>query len=101
KNTITALLCHSLDVMIGCLNGIRQVGRTVGKDIFLTRQVALIGFEDTLYVNLSSPAFTYISSASEKTGRQAANLLIRKIREPTQQTQYVTISGRLILRETA
>nr|WP_249025149.1 substrate-binding domain-containing protein [Citrobacter braakii] len=30
NNTITALLCHSPDVMIGCTPGIQQVGRTVG-----------------------------------------------------------------------
>jgi LacI family transcriptional regulator of maltose regulon len=30
------------------------VGRTIGKDVFLTQQVALIGFEDMLHVNLTS-----------------------------------------------
>lgn len=34
NNAITALLCHSPDAMIGCINGIQQVGRTVGKDVF-------------------------------------------------------------------
>jgi LacI family transcriptional regulator of maltose regulon len=39
----------------------------VGKDVFLTQQVALVGFEDMLHVNLTSPSFTYVSSASEET----------------------------------
>lgn len=100
-NTITALLCHSPDAMIGCIDGIHQVGRTIGKDIFLTQQVALIGFEDMLYVNLTSPAFTYVSSASEETGRQAASLIIRKLKEPELQVQHIMLSGQLITRESA
>jgi DNA-binding LacI/PurR family transcriptional regulator len=35
-----------------------------------------------LHVNLTSPSFTYVSSASEETGRQAAGLIIRKLKEP-------------------
>ncbi|WP_139537303.1 Mal regulon transcriptional regulator MalI [Klebsiella spallanzanii] len=101
NNAITALLCHSPDAMIGCLNGINQVGRTVGKDVFLTQQVALIGFEDMMHVNLTSPSFTYVSSASEETGRQAATLITRKIKEPTLQTQSITLSGQLVTRESA
>lgn len=101
NNTITALLCHSPAAMIGCLNGIHQVGRTVGKDVFLTQQVALVGFEDMLHVNLTSPSFTYVSSASEETGRQAATLIIRNLNEPGLQTQRITLSGELVIRESA
>jgi len=101
NNTITALLCHSPAAMIGCLNGIHQVGRTVGKDVFLTQQVALIGFEDMLHVNLTSPSFTYVSSASDETGRQAAALILRNLNEPGLQTQRITLAGELIIRESA
>ncbi|WP_318371948.1 Mal regulon transcriptional regulator MalI [Enterobacter sp.] len=101
NNTITALLCHSPDAVIGCLSGISQVGRTVGKDVFLTQQVALVGFEDMLHVNLTSPSFTYVSSASEETGRQAAGLIIRKLKEPELLPQRVTLSGQLVARESA
>ena len=101
NNAITALLCHSPDAMIGCIDGIHKVGRTVGKDVFLTQQVALIGFEDMLHVNLTSPSLTYVSSASEETGRQAAGLMIRRLKEPDLQTQRITLSGQLIARESA
>jgi LacI family transcriptional regulator of maltose regulon len=101
NNTITALLCHSPDAMLGSISGIHHVGRTVGKDVFLTQQVALVGFEDMLHVNLTSPSFTYVSSASEETGRQAAGLMIRKLKEPELQTQRITLSGQLIARESA
>jgi hypothetical protein len=40
--------------VIGSISGIHQVGRTIGKDVFLTQQVALVGFEDMLHVNLTS-----------------------------------------------
>lgn len=87
--------------IIGCISGIHQVGRTLGKDVFLTQQVALIGFEDMLHVNLTSPSFTYVSSASEETGRQAAGLIIGQLKEPERQTQRITLSGQLITRESA
>lgn len=101
NSTITALLCHSPDAMIGSISGIHQTGHTVGKDVFLSQQVALVGFEDMLHVNLTSPSFTYVSSASEETGRQAAGLIMRKLKEPTLQTQRITLSGQLIARESA
>lgn len=69
------------------------MGRTVGKDIFLTQQVALVGFEDIVCMNLTSPSFTCVSSASEETGRQVAALIIRKLKEPAMQPQKITLSG--------
>ena len=51
--------------------------------------------------DLTSPSFTYVSSASEETGRQAAGLIIRTLKEPTLQTQRITLSGQLIARESA
>ncbi len=73
----------------------------MGKDVFLTQQVALIGFEDMLHVNLTSPSLTYVSSASEETGRRAAGLMIRRLKEPDLQTQRITLSGQLIARDSA
>ncbi|MFD1802124.1 Mal regulon transcriptional regulator MalI [Mixta tenebrionis] len=99
NNKITALLCHSAHAIIGCLSGIYQTGRTVGKDVFLTQQVSLVGFEDMLQINLSSPAFTYVSSASEEAGRQAAAVIIGKLRQPCLTPQRITLSGELVLRE--
>jgi LacI family transcriptional regulator of maltose regulon len=101
NNTVTALLCHSPNAVIGGISGIHQVGRTLGKDVFLTQQVALLGFEDMLHINLTSPSFTYVSSASEETGRQAAGLILRKIGEPNLAPQRITLSGQLVVRESA
>ncbi|MEJ4044268.1 Mal regulon transcriptional regulator MalI [Erwinia sp. SLM-02] len=101
NNTITALLCHSPTAIIGALGGIHQVGRTIGKDVFLTQQVALIGFEDMLHVNLTSPSFTYVSSGSEETGRQAAGLMMRRLKEPELQSQRITLSGQLVIQHSA
>jgi len=101
NNTVTALLCHSPNAVIGGISGIHQVGRTPGKDVFLTQQVALPGFEDMLHINLTSPSVTCVSSASEETGRQAAGLILRKIGEPHLLPQRITLSGHLVVRESA
>ncbi len=101
SNKITAILCHSPSVIIGCLSGIQQVGRTVGKDVFLTQQVSLIAFEDMMHINLTSPLFSYVSASSEETGRQAATLIVNKIKAPTLPAQKIIISGELVLRESA
>ena len=83
------------------MSGIHHTGRTVGKDVFLTQQVALMGFEDMLHVNLTSPSFTYVSSASEETGRQAAELILRQLQDPERPRQRILLSGQLITRESA
>ncbi|HKM96479.1 MAG TPA: Mal regulon transcriptional regulator MalI [Buttiauxella sp.] len=102
KNSkITAMLCHSPSAIIGCLNGIQQVGRTVGKDVFLTQQVSLIGFEDMMHINLTSPRFTYVSASSEEAGRQAATLIVNKIKTPMLPSQKIIISGELVQRDSA
>ena len=101
NNTITALLCHSADAMIGSISGIQHVGRTIGKDVFLTQQVSLIGFEEMLHVNLTSPSFTYVSSASREAGRQAVELMIRNLQTSDLKTQQITLSGELVIRESA
>lgn len=101
NSKITAILCHSPPAIIGCLSGIQQVGRTVGKDVFLTQQVSLIGFEDMMHINLTSPLFSYVSASSDETGRQAAALIVNKIKTPTLAAQKIIISGELVLRESA
>lgn len=101
NNSITALLCHSPNAVIGGISGIYQVGRTPGKDLFLTQQVALLGFEDMLHINLTSPSFTYVSSGSEEAGHQAAGLILRKLREPALPAERITLSGELVVRESA
>lgn len=101
SNQITAMLCHSPAAIIGAITGIQQVGRTVGKDVFLTQQVSLIGFEDMMYINLTSPSFTYVSAASEETGRQAASLIVSKIKQPELPAQRIIISGELVPRGSA
>lgn len=101
NNAITALLCHSPTALVGCINGIHQVGRTLGKDVFLTQQVALMGFEDMLHINLTSPSLSCVSSASEEAGRQAAELMISRIREPDLPAQRIMLSGELVVRESA
>lgn len=101
NNRLTALLCHSPTALIGAINGIHQVGRTLGKDLFLTQQVALIAFDDMLHVNLTSPSLTFVSSASEEAGRQAAELIIDNVRTPDRPAQRIMLSGELVVCESA
>lgn len=101
NNAVTALLCHSPNAMIGSIAAVHQIGRTLGKDLFLTAQMALLGFEDMLHVNLTSPSITYVSSASEETGFQAASLLLRKLKESDLPPQRIIVSGHLVIRESA
>lgn len=70
-----SIVIHKLQMgVFGDLSGIHQVGRTVGKDVFLTQEVSQMGFEDMMHINLTSPLFTYVSASSDETGRQAATL---------------------------
>ena len=71
----------------------------MGKDVFLTQQISLVGFEDMLQINLSSPSFTYVSSASDEAGQQAATMMLAKIQRPDLAPQRITLSGELVVRE--
>lgn len=100
-NNITAILCHSPSAIIGCINGAHRLGRTVGKDIFVSQQISVAGFEDMMHINLTSPSLTFVSLSSEETGYEAASLIIKKIKDPAQAVQRIIISSQLILRESA
>lgn len=100
-NNITAILCHSPSAIIGCINGAHRIGRTIGKDIFLSQQISVAGFEDMMHINLTSPSLTYVSSPGEEAGYEAASLIIKKIKEPAQDFQRIIISSQLVLRESA
>ena len=100
-NNITAILCHSSSTIIGCINGANRLGRTIGKDIFVSQQISVAGFEDMMHINLTSPSLTYVSSSSEETGFEAASLIIKKIKDPVQASQRIIINSQLILRKPA
>lgn len=95
-NNITAILCHSPSATIGCINGAYRVGRTIGKDVFLTQQISIAGFEDIMHINLTSPSLIYVTSSSEETGNEAALLVVKKIKDSTQPVQRIVISSQLI-----
>ncbi|BDH45117.1 LacI family transcriptional regulator [Salmonella enterica subsp. enterica serovar Choleraesuis] len=97
---VSALLCHSAHVVIGAYSALRTMGRTVGKDIFLTSQTSVLGFEEMLQVNLTSPSLTWVSPDSEEIGRQAASLLLR-LTEESGPVQQITLTGYLMAGESA
>ncbi|MFF4253828.1 LacI family DNA-binding transcriptional regulator [Streptomyces sp. NPDC001663] len=63
---VTALAAFDDDIALRCLTALRDLGRRVPED------VAVIGFDDTEYGSLSTPALTTVHIDAEILGRIAA-----------------------------
>ncbi|WP_318516268.1 Mal regulon transcriptional regulator MalI [Photobacterium leiognathi] len=98
---ITALLCHRPAIALGAIYGIQQVGKSVGKDNYIGQQVGLIGFDDTPEATLTQPTLTMISSPTRQIGEKAAQRLLVKMTNETDDVQRLILPPQLIERGSA
>ncbi|WP_298845881.1 LacI family DNA-binding transcriptional regulator [Clostridium sp.] len=80
---ITAIYCASDLMALGAIEGLRDMGYDIPKDI------SIIGFDDINLCNFVTPKLTSIRQDREKIGKTAANLILSIISQ-----QYL---GRIIL----
>lgn len=77
----------------GILLAIRKSRLTVPDDI------AFATFDDTTWAKLIEPALTVIEQPTYEIGRTAAELLIKRIQDPTRSNREVVLKTKLILRQ--
>lgn len=77
----------------GCLQAIRQRKLTIPEDI------ALVSFDDTSWAKLIDPAITVIEQPIYEIGRTAAEILIKRIDDPTRSIREIVLQTRLIIRQ--
>ena len=77
----------------GVLLAIRERKLNIPADI------ALASFDDTTWAQLLEPALTVIEQPTYEIGRTAAELLIKRIQDPTRSNREVVLKTKLIVRQ--
>lgn len=88
-----AVLTSNSLLAAGILLAIRKSGLTVPNDI------AFASFDDTTWAKLIEPALTVIEQPTYEIGRTAAELLIKRIQDPTRSNREVVLKTNFIVRQ--
>lgn len=89
----TALVCFNDHVALGAMAGIRAMGLTPGRDIAVT------GFDNIHASAEAYPALTTVETHGQDIGREAGQLLLRRIADPTMPIETIIIPTRLVIRQ--
>lgn len=87
-----ALLASNSLLTAGALQAIRQRRLAIPDD------VALVGFDDTIWATLMQPAITVMAQPTDEIGRTATELLLQRIAQPTRPTRKIILQGELRVR---
>jgi len=93
RNRPDAIFTSNSLLAAGILLAIRKSGLTVPGDI------AFASFDDTTWAKLVEPALTVIEQPTYEIGRTAAELLIKRIQDPTRSNREVVLKTNLIVRQ--
>ena len=88
-----AILTSNSLLAAGILLAIRESGLAVPDDI------AFASFDDTTWAKLIEPSLTVIEQPTYEIGRTAAELLIKRIQDPTRSNREVVLKTKLIVRQ--
>ncbi|KRE88730.1 transcriptional regulator [Frateuria sp. Soil773] len=91
----TAAVCYNDAVALGLVLGLNQRGLHPGRDFALT------GFDDIAEAQLSAPPLTTLAAAPRARGRQAAELLLQRLREPQAEPRHTIVPVQLVIRESS
>ena len=92
KKRPTALFALNNLMTIGALNAIHQRNLKVPTD------VAIVGFDDLPFAEALDPPLTVVRQPAYEVGRQAMELLLKRIMEPTRSTVTMRLLPQLIVR---
>jgi LacI family transcriptional regulator len=91
----TAAVCYNDAVALGLVLGLNQRGLRPGHDFALT------GFDDIAEAALCTPSLTTLTTAPRTRGRQAAEMLLRRLREPAAPRRQVVAPVELVVRDSS
>ncbi|MFC5578387.1 LacI family DNA-binding transcriptional regulator [Lysobacter niabensis] len=72
----TAAVCYNDAVALGLMAGLAALGRRAGQDF------AVVGFDDIPEATVSAPPLTTVAVDPRARGRQAAELILQRLRDP-------------------
>lgn len=88
----TAAVCYNDAVALGLMLGLYQRGMRPG------REFAITGFDDIAEAALSAPPLTTLASTPRARGRQAADMLLARLREPQAAPRQTIAAVQLVAR---
>lgn len=88
----TAAVCYNDAVALGLIHALARRGLVAGRDFALT------GFDDIAEAALATPSLTTLAAAPRERGRQAARMLLDRLREPDAQARRIVAPVRLVIR---
>lgn len=91
----TAAVCYNDAVALGLMAGLTARGRRAGEDF------AVIGFDDIPEAAVSSPPLTTIAVDPRARGRQAAELILQRLRQPETPPTHTVAPVRLQIRSSS
>lgn len=92
---VSAILCGNNLASIGVFSCLKD------RDVRIPEQVALITFDDDLWLSLSTPGITAVAQPAELMGAAAAEHLLRRIEGDTGKPEFVRLKAELITRESS
>ncbi len=93
----SAIVTYSDFVAFGVMQAVREVGLSIPED------VAVVGFDDVWMASCLQVPLTTIRSPKEELGRQAMQLLVRRLRDDqsTAETDKLKLDVQLVIRESS
>ena len=88
----TAAVCYNDAVALGLMAGLATRGRRAGEDFAVT------GFDDIPEAAVSAPPLTTIAVEPRARGRQAAELILQRLRDPQSPATLTISPARLLVR---
>jgi LacI family transcriptional regulator len=89
----TALVVSNNKMTIGVMRGLRRAGLSVPEDM------ALVAFDDFEWADLFHPRLTTVAQATTQMGREAVNMLVSRIADPTLAARKVRLEPTFVHRE--
>lgn len=92
--TFDGIFCENDQVALGALHAVRDAGLSVPED------VKIVGFDDTTFASLCSPALTSIHQDTEGLGKSAVEHLMQLIQEGSSKNDVCVLPVELVRRST-
>jgi LacI family transcriptional regulator len=91
----TAAVCYNDAVALGLMLGLTSRGRRPGEDF------AVVGFDDVAEAGVAVPPLTTTAVDPRERGRQAADIVLARIQQPSTPATHTIAPSRLVVRESS
>jgi LacI family transcriptional regulator len=92
QGTPDAIFCSNDLLAVGALAALRDA------HIDVPRQVAVVGMDNTVLAEVTWPALSSVDLGSAERGRIAAELLFKRIEDPSRVRESISVEPRLVVR---